>query len=441
MKTEAQKQYIYPQEYIPFRHDHNNGLPGSETSFAINLTGMAAALGAVALLKASGSSCPGLAVLALFVAVLAVSVWGLEFLFRRQGSLFSKIRVRRRLSWPRLGYKLLALMFVWGLIAFLYWLFPIYQDSLFRDYFRVLKSIWWLLVLIAVFYFAGEDKISERPKDVYWQLGRWLCGHREDADKGELTELFRGWGVKFFYLALMFPYFEQRLDWFMKADFGRMSDYPYNVFIYLNELIFLIDLSFAAAGYMMTFRLFNTQIRSSEPTLVGWLAAVMCYWPFWGDLIGRYYLAYGTGTTWVQVFENTGIWFILWMSMILILELVYSLATVALGLRFSNLTYRGLVTGGPYRYTKHPAYVFKNISWWLVSMPFMVWGANWQLALRGCILLFGVNILYYIRAKTEENHLSHYPEYVEYALKMNEKSIFAPLAKVLPFLRYKAPGK
>ena len=129
------------------------------------------------------------------------------------------------------------------------------------------------------------------------------------------------------------------------------------------------------------------------------------------------------------------------MSMILILELVYSLATVALGLRFSNLTYRGLVTGGPYRYTKHPAYVFKNISWWLISMPFMVWGANWQLALRGCILLFGVNILYYVRAKTEENHLSHYPEYVEYALKMNEKSIFVPLVKVLPFLRYKAPGK
>ena len=101
MKTEAQKQYIYPQEYIPFRHERNNGLPGSETSFAINLTGMAAALGAVALLKASGSSCPGLAVLALFVAVLAVSVWGLEFLFRRQESLFSKIRVRRRLSLPR----------------------------------------------------------------------------------------------------------------------------------------------------------------------------------------------------------------------------------------------------------------------------------------------------------------------------------------------------
>ena len=166
----------------------------------------------------------------------------------------------------------------------------------------------------------------------------------------------------------------------MKADFGRMSDYPYNVFIYLNELIFLIDLSFAAAGYMMTFRLFNTQIRSSEPTLVGWLAAVMCYWPFWGDLIGRYYLAYGTGTTWVQVFENTGIWFILWMSIILILELVYSLATVALGLRFSNLTYRGLVTGGPYRYTKHPAYVFKNISWFGARI------GSWRCAAVFCYL-------------------------------------------------------
>ena len=83
MKTEAQKQYIYPQEYIPFRHERNNGLPGSETSFAINLTGMAAALGAVARLIASGSGGSGWAVLALCVAVLAVCGWGLEFFFRR----------------------------------------------------------------------------------------------------------------------------------------------------------------------------------------------------------------------------------------------------------------------------------------------------------------------------------------------------------------------
>ena len=40
--------------------------------------------------------------------------------------------------------------------------------------------------------------------------------------------------------------------------------------------------------------------------------------------------------------------------------------------RFSNLTHRGIITNGPYRYSKHPAYLAKNLSWWLVSMPFMI---------------------------------------------------------------------
>ena len=43
----------------------------------------------------------------------------------------------------------------------------------------------------------------------------------------------------------------------------------------------------------------------------------------------------------------------------------------------------------------------------------------------------------YLRAKTEERHLSHYREYVEYAQMMNDKSIFRWVAKLLPFLKYK----
>ena len=35
--------------------------------------------------------------------------------------------------------------------------------------------------------------------------------------------------------------------------------------------------------------------------------------------------------------------------------------------RFSNLTHRGIITSGPYRFTKHPSYVSKNIAWSFVS--------------------------------------------------------------------------
>jgi protein-S-isoprenylcysteine O-methyltransferase Ste14 len=44
---------------------------------------------------------------------------------------------------------------------------------------------------------------------------------------------------------------------------------------------------------------------------------------------------------------------------------IYAWATVAFGLRFSNLTYRGVLTNGPYAFTRHPAYLSKNAFWWM----------------------------------------------------------------------------
>ena len=49
-------------------------------------------------------------------------------------------------------------------------------------------------------------------------------------------------------------------------------------------------------------------------------------------------------------------------------------------------------------------------------------------------MFIGICFLYYLRARTEENHLSKYPEYVEYANWMNEHGIFRKVAKFLPFL-------
>lgn len=433
-------QNVYPESYVPLMTARQK-LPASETSFMINLLAMAAAFVIVIAIKIANLGLSTPVVLAVFAGVMSAMVWTLEYIRYGKKSFAQKWMWRRKISWSRVGFKLLGLACVFAVLAFGYWVLPVYKDQLFVTYLEVLRQGFVFLVLVSVLYFILMDKIEEQPENAYWQLGRWLTGHRKDAHKPEMVELFRGWGVKFFYLALMMPYFCIRLDWFLKADFSRMFDYPYNIFHYCNELVFLVDLAFAATGYMMTFRLFNTQIRSSEPTVLGWLAALACYWPFWADVFGRYYFAYNTGVSWTQVFAGNEAMFMLWMGLILLCETIYSLATVALGLHFSNLTYRGLVSGGPYAYTKHPAYVFKNISWWLMSMPFLAWSEDPALAIKGSFLLLGLNGLYYLRAKTEENHLSHYPEYVEYALAMNQKSIFAPVAKLLPFLKYKVPEK
>lgn len=432
------KNHLYPNDYVPFNNKNENEIPASESSFLINLSGFVLAFLALCFIKHYSLVSSSICNILIFIAVFTLSIIAMEIIFGRKNNPIANISIKRSFNVKRCLTRLLALFSIWIIVSFFYWLFPVYNDNLYTTYFMVLKNYWWLLCILAVLYFAIEDMISKKTDDAYWQLGRWLLTHREDACKEDIIELFRGWGVKFFYLALMLPYFDFRLSWFMQADFSLMFQQPQDIFSYAEEFIFFIDLAVAAVGYIMTLNIFNTHIRSSEPTFFGWFVAIACYWPFYSDLFGRYYLDYGTGIYWQNVFANSA-WFYVWTILILTCELIYSLSTIALGIRFSNLTYRGLITSGPYRFTKHPAYVFKNISWWLISMPFLAFNENPALAIKGTILLFGVNIIYYARARTEENHLSHYPEYVEYALAMNKKSIFAPIAKVLPFLKYKAP--
>ena len=82
---------------------------------------------------------------------------------------------------------------------------------------------------------------------------------------------------------------------------------------------------------------------------------------------------------------------------------------------FSNLTYRGVLTNGPYRFTKHPAYLSKNLFWWIAGLPFLVTTDNVVDAIRNTTLLAAVSGVYYWRAKTEEWHLSADPAYRAYA--------------------------
>ena len=155
-------------------------------------------------------------------------------------------------------------------------------------------------------------------------------------------------------------------------------------------------------------------------------------------LIGNVYLSYGSRYDFFAWFRDYPLLLTPWGSVILALTYIYASATVALGIRFSNLTYRGLVTNGPYAFCKHPAYVAKNASWWMISLPFLSQEGLWT-AISHSLLLIGVNLLYFLRARTEERHLSHYPEYVAYAEAMNTHSLFAPLARAIPYLQYRKP--
>jgi len=130
----------------------------------------------------------------------------------------------------------------------------------------------------------------------------------------------------------------------------------------------------------------------------------------------------------------------LWGMAILTLTGIYVWATVSFGARFSNLTHRGIITNGPYRWSKHPAYIAKGLSWWLISVPFLAHGGALE-ALRHGLLLLALNGVYFLRAKTEERHLSRDPVYVDYACWIEAHGLFRWL-RTLPFghrLSYRPP--
>ncbi|HVL07936.1 MAG TPA: DUF1295 domain-containing protein, partial [Burkholderiaceae bacterium] len=82
------------------------------------------------------------------------------------------------------------------------------------------------------------------------------------------------------------------------------------------------------------------------------------------------------------------------------------------------------------RYSKHPAYICKNLSWWLISVPF-VSTAGTTAALLNCLALCGVNAIYWLRARTEERHLMHDETYRQYAAWVAEHGIIGRCRRIV----------
>ena len=341
------------------------------------------------------------------------------------------------IDFARVGTKLLGLAFTLGCIAFAFWLFPEYHGSFYDPLYNLLRRMAPTLVGAAVVYVGLVDGLMKEPHDAYWQLGRVLLGRRRDAKAAVIANHFRGWLVKAFFLPLMLVWLNGDVRPLVSLSLHDASINNLRLYDYLEKGIFSIDLLFATVGYVMSLRVIDTHIRSAEPTFFGWWVALFCYEPFY-SLFGKQYLGYDEGYGFGTIFAPWPVFRWVWASIILFLFFVYALATVNFGVRFSNLTHRGILTDGPYRFTKHPAYFCKNLAWWFTIMPFMSQHGPWE-ALRHSVLLGCFNFIYYMRARTEEAHLSRDPVYVEYALWMNEHGAFAWLGRLIPIVRYKPP--
>lgn len=282
-------------------------------------------------------------------------------------------------------------------------------------------------VLLIPFYMVHKEKAKALLVIEYFT--KKIKNFRYKPSQLETTALL-AWGVKMFFAPLMIFWFLDHFLFVLNTSYvvslenGNTSFVEFfnahGFWIAFNMILF-IDVVLFTLGYLVESPYLKNTIKSVEPTILGWVVAIGCYPPFNSyvtQMIGWYSEDF-------PKFENVYL-HLTFNIMILILMWIYSWASVSLGWKASNLTNRWIVTKWPYRFIRHPAYVAKNLAWWIGALPMVILAvsnAEWKLLLYICLGTFGWSTIYALRAITEENHLKRESDYREYMKKVKWRFI------------------
>lgn len=300
--------------------------------------------------------------------------------------------------------KIAGLWATWALVAFVYALGRWYWRGQYLFAMDVLAVIAPVLFLGAIPYVLWLDRFAVNPRDAAWHFGAMLIG-REPYEIAQVWHHLRSWAVKGFFCAFMISILPGGFGAVVGLDWRNVPFNPVAIGTAAIDFMFMVDVQIAMVGYLLTMKPLDAHIRTANPSLAGWVAALICYPPFilmgGGDVLD-YHQNTAEWTYWLDG-HTVLLW--IWAVLLVVLTGIYAWATVAFGLRFSNLTYRGVLTNGPYAFTRHPAYLSKNAFWWLLTLPFLSTTGSLTDAVRNTVTLGLVSAVYYWRARTEEAHL------------------------------------
>jgi protein-S-isoprenylcysteine O-methyltransferase Ste14 len=171
------------------------------------------------------------------------------------------------------------------------------------------------------------------------------------------------------------------------------------------DVFFIIECAFYAFGYAVESPRCRNVIKSIDPTVFGWAVTLACYPPFNG-FVNNYASWYTSDD---PPFTNPALACAA-KSIVLLCFAIYVWGAFSLGAKCSNLSNRGIVTTGAFAYVRHPAYAAKNLAWWIALLP--------VLSVPAALSMTFWSFMYFLRAITEERHLSQDPDYREYCRKV-----------------------
>jgi len=324
---------------------------------------------------------------------------------------------------------------------FIYSKIPFYQNFLLKDFsfnfinisfnsIIIYKSIVFLyIVLLIPFYIFFKEKSKARIITNY--ITKKIKNIKYKIEKKEQISIL-AWLVKIFFAPLMIFWLTIHIVttlnniYLSSLDISFLTTHFYlffnkHFFYLLLSLILFFDVLFFTLWYLIESPKLKNTIKSVDSTFIWWFVVLLCYPPF---------NTYTTNIIWwysseFPHFDNMYIHLILNIS-ILILMWIYSWASISLWLKASNLTNRWIIKKWPYKYVRHPAYITKNLSWWIWWLPLLIWNIYTLQFKHFFIVLFSLiawTTIYYFRAITEEKHLSKDNDYLKYKEEVKYKFI------------------
>ncbi|OWK33348.1 methyltransferase family protein [Sphingomonas dokdonensis] len=408
------------QEAVPAPRQPADPRPASAVSHGVGIAGLAGVIAWIVVARTYGMDGPYAALVNLLACGLPMVLWSLlvDKVHRRASTGIDwSLRRPWRETIDISLIKLVGIWATWAGIALIYATGRFYWVGNFSFAMWCFITAAPVLFVLSIPYVLWIDRRLVEPRDGAWALGAWIT-NTSRAEPEAIYAHLRAWGVKAFFLAFMLAIVPPGFGDFIRTPtFGILRD-PVALANWLITFMFVIDVAFATVGYILTMRPLDAHIRSANPYAAGWAAALICYPPFiLMDAGGP--LDYHPGTAeWSQWLWGHPVLLSMVGALLVLLTGIYAWATVAFGLRFSNLTHRGILTHGPYAWSRHPAYLTKNLFWWLSTVPILSTGSLVDAA-RATLILAAVSGVYYWRARTEERHLCADPVYREYSAWMS----------------------
>src|SRR4051812_11327598 len=229
--------------------------------------------------------------------------------------------------------------------------------------------------------------------------------------------------VKFIYLPMMVEFVVANWElmhgkmWLLQGTTPQASFRYFNMVIFplAIDILFIAECVLYAFGYAFEASRLKNQVKSVEPTVLGWVVALCCYPPF-NSFVNNYVSWHTSDAPEFSSELLTGVVRVA----VLALFAIYLWGALSLGTKCSNLTNRGIVTTGAFSLVRHPAYVAKNVAWWLGLLPAL---SNQALIIPALLSMAFWSFVYFVRAITEERHLMADPDYQEYCRKVRYRFI------------------